>query len=190
MKDGDIPEGVTIGLSDGEADLEGVLRLQRENLEVTVGADEAASQGYVTVVHTREALAAMHAIAPSVVARGPSGEVVAYALVMPVECRPFVPILEPMFAKLAGLDLGGARVYIMGQVCVAKAWRGRGLFDALHDYLVSLRAGCGSHGRPARGLRPRGLVRRSFGYASAAAPGALARRLGPASPRSALQPTK
>lgn len=132
MKDGDIPEGVTIGLSDGEADLEGVLRLQRENLEVTVGADEAASQGYVTVVHTREALAAMHAIAPSVVARAPSGEVVAYALVMPVECRPFVPILEPMFAKLAGLDLGGARVYIMGQVCVAKAWRGLGLFDALY----------------------------------------------------------
>lgn len=126
-----IARAVSIGLSDGAADLDGILALQRQNLEASVGADEAAREGFVTVVHTREALAAMHALCPSIVARV-GKEVVGYALVMPLECRAFVPILEPMFDKLATLDLGGARAYIMGQVCIAKSQRGRGIFDSLY----------------------------------------------------------
>lgn len=123
-----------VALSDGAADLDGIMRLQRDNLEATLGTQEAEREGFVTVVHTREALQAMHALCPSVVAkRRDTGEVIAYALVMPVECRAFVPVLDEMFAKLATLDLGGARVYIMGQVCVAQGWRGRGIFEALYD---------------------------------------------------------
>jgi GNAT superfamily N-acetyltransferase len=139
----DMADAVTIGLANGESDLDGIIALQRANLEVTVGAESAARDGFVTVVHSREVLAAMHAICPSVVAKV-GDEVVAYALVMPFECRPFVPILEPMFALLETLDLAPsaevpprpiARVpsYVMGQVCVAPAHRGTGLFDALYE---------------------------------------------------------
>lgn len=123
-----------IALSDGDRDLDGIMRLQRDNLEATLGTEAAEREGFVTVVHTREALTAMHSLCPSVVARRrDTGEVLAYAIVMPVECRAFVPVLDEMFAKLATLDLGGARVYIMGQVCIARLWRGRGIFEALYD---------------------------------------------------------
>lgn len=125
-------DGVNIGFSNGTTDLDGIIALQRANLETTVGPDEARREGYVTVVHTREALEAMHALCPSIVAR--AGDlVVGYALVMPVECRAFVPILEPMFEQLAGLEaLRDKRYYVMGQVCIARPHRGRGLFDALY----------------------------------------------------------
>lgn len=121
----------SVGLADGGADLDGILALQRANLESSLAPDEAAREGYVTVVHTRAALEAMHAIQPSIVARV-GHELVGYALVMPVECRPLVPILEPMFAKLAELNIDIRRTYIMGQVCIAKPWRGTGLFDAMY----------------------------------------------------------
>lgn len=123
-----------VALSDGDGDLDGIMRLQRANLEATLGTEAALRDGFVTVVHTREALAAMHALAPSVVVKDKgSGEVIAYAIVMPVECRAFVPVLDEMFEKLGQLDLGGARIYIMGQICIAREWRGQGIFEALYD---------------------------------------------------------
>jgi len=60
-------------------------------------------------------------------------ELAGYALVMPVEFRSFVPVLDPMFRRLdANARLEGRRYYVMGQVCVAKPYRGRGVFSALY----------------------------------------------------------
>lgn len=129
--------GVEVGLADGAGDLDGILRLQRANLEATVGGDVAARDGFVTVVHTRAILDQMHAHAPSIVARA-GGDVVGYALAMALECRPLVPVLEPMFRMFETLEHEGRpllshRIYVMGQVCIAESHRGRGLFDALYD---------------------------------------------------------
>lgn len=126
---------VTVGLSDGAGDLDGILALQRQNLEATVGSEVALRDGFVTVRHTREDLQAMHTIAPSVVAKA-GDTLVGYALTMPLACGPIVPVLAPLFDKIGELApaLGVAldRVYVMGQVCVAEAHRGRGVFDALY----------------------------------------------------------
>ena len=115
-------------------DLQRILALQRENLARNVDAEEARAQGFVTVEHTLEILERMHAMQPSIVAvddeAGGDASLAGYALVMPVECRTFVPILEPMFARLDAL--GTERYYVMGQVCVARPFRGRGVFDALY----------------------------------------------------------
>ena len=114
-----------------ERELEQILELQRENLARNLTPAQIASQGFVTVEHTLEVLRRMHAIAPSIVAR--EGEALAgYALVMPIECRSFVPILEPMFRRLEALGLFRERFYVMGQICVARQWRGQGVFDALY----------------------------------------------------------
>ncbi len=128
--------GVTIGQSNGAEDLEGILQLQRANLRGRVDAATSRSQGFVTVEHDLPTLHRMHAMAPSIVARR-AGEVVGYALVMPLEARRDVPVLEPMFALFEGLSfadrpLGAYRYYVMGQVCVAEAVRGQGVFDALY----------------------------------------------------------
>ncbi|HSI05486.1 MAG: N-acetyltransferase family protein [Myxococcota bacterium] len=128
--------GVTIGESDGDSDLHGILRLQRANLRGRVDADTARAQGFVTVEHDLATLERMHAMAPSIVAKH-QDEVVGYALVMPLGARRDVPVLEPMFAlfdrlSFAGRPLTAYRYYVMGQVCVAEAARGQGVFDALY----------------------------------------------------------
>lgn len=107
-------------------DLELILELQRRNREPTV-------DGFVTVSHTLPILRAMHELMPSLIVRGEEGGLAGYALAMAREARSMLPILAPMFARLEDLDaLRGRRWYVMGQVCVDEAWRGRGVFDALY----------------------------------------------------------
>ncbi|HVZ32297.1 MAG TPA: GNAT family N-acetyltransferase [Polyangiaceae bacterium] len=125
-----------IGLVSRPEQLTGILDLQRENLEPALSRADAASQGFVTVVHSRHVLERLHALAPSVIAcAGP--RVVGYALVMLREARHDVPLLEPLFQLLEGVHFRGVplaqrRYYLMGQVCVAREYRGRGVFDALY----------------------------------------------------------
>ncbi len=110
----------------GDRDLELILALQRRNREPTV-------DGFVTVPHTLPILQAMHGLMPSLIVRGEEGGLAGYALAMAREAQSLLPILAPMFARLEGLAaLRGERWYVMGQVCVDAAWRGRGVFDALY----------------------------------------------------------
>jgi GNAT superfamily N-acetyltransferase len=115
-----------------EREMEQILELQRANLPRNLTERERAESGFVTVEHTLDVLRKMHGIAPSIVAK--DGEVLAgYALVMPVECREFVPVLRPMFERLdANPRLAGRRYYVMGQICVARPYRGQGVFDRLY----------------------------------------------------------
>ncbi|MGZ6124473.1 MAG: GNAT family N-acetyltransferase [Myxococcales bacterium] len=122
---------VEAGPVQNERELERILELQRKNLARSLGPEEIAAQGFVTVEHTLDVLRRMHAIAPSIVARD-GEELAGYALVMPAECRAFVPILAPMFQRLESLRLFRERFYVMGQICVAHAWRGKGVFDLLY----------------------------------------------------------
>lgn len=115
----------TTGLATSDRDLAGILALQRASRAVT-------PDGFVTVEHTLAILQAMHALAPSVVARDAAGEVVGYALAMPRETATLLPILAPMFAQLDALPIAAARYYVMGQIAVAPAHRGTGVFDALY----------------------------------------------------------
>lgn len=120
-----------VGLAESDRDLEGILALQRESRAPT-------ADGFVTVQHTLDTLRGMHAIAPSIVARDGDGRVVGYALVMPHETRALVPILAPMFEMIERLPTGAFSVarpprwYVMGQVAVAPAHRGTGVFDAMY----------------------------------------------------------
>lgn len=116
-------------------ELEQILALQRANHAVNLTPEEVASQGFVTVSHDLPLLQKMHAIAPSIVAiddsvEGPERPLAGYALVMDPQCRPWIPVLIPMFERLD--RLGVTDYYIMGQICVAKPYRGQGVFDAMY----------------------------------------------------------
>jgi len=122
---------VEAGPVGNERELQQILDLQQANLARNLSPEQISEQGFVTVEHTLDLLRRMHAIAPSIVAR--EGESLAgYALVMPVECRSFIPMLEPMFARLEQLGMMRQRFYVMGQICVAAPWRGQGVFDLLY----------------------------------------------------------
>lgn len=120
----------------GRGDLEDIVALQRANHRDHVPADVARAQGFVTAAHTVAMLEAMHALAPSVIARA-GAELAGYALVMPVEARAIVPILDPMFRVLEtltwrGRPLAEQAYYVMGQICVAEAYRGQGVVPAMY----------------------------------------------------------
>jgi GNAT superfamily N-acetyltransferase len=117
-------------------DLRAIFALQRENLISALTPDQAAREGFVTVSHTLDDLRAMHALAPSLIVRdGPA--LAGYALTMPLACQDLIPILRPMFRQFGSITHRGRplldhRLYVMGQICVAPAHRGRGVFATLY----------------------------------------------------------
>jgi len=125
-------------LANSTDELKQILQLQKENLRQYVTEAEMKSQGFVTLHHDLNALQRMHELGPSVIIKD-QDRVVAYALTMFRECRELTPDLEPMFALLDQLSwsnkpLNDYRFYVMGQVCIARDYRGQGLFDELFSH--------------------------------------------------------
>ena len=119
-------------------ELRQILQLQQQNLIGNIDDAEIQSQGFVTLHHDLATLEQMHQLAPSVIIKDDS-KVVAYALTMRQECRRLMPDLEPMFALFDQLSwnntlLTSLRFYVMGQVCIAKNYRGQGLFEQLYKH--------------------------------------------------------
>jgi GNAT superfamily N-acetyltransferase len=119
-------------------ELQQISQLQKENHIQNIDDTEMRSQGFVTMHHDLTTLEQMHGLAPSVIIKDDS-RVVAYALTMLLECRQLMPDLEPMFALFDKLSwenksLTSFRFYVMGQVCIAKQYRGQGLFEQLYEH--------------------------------------------------------
>jgi ribosomal protein S18 acetylase RimI-like enzyme len=114
-----------------------ILDLQEKNLASSLSADTMERQGFLTVRHDPAVLEHMNEAAPAVIAKN-GDQLAGYALVMPREFAADVPILQPMFEMLDGLVWNGItlrnnpRWFVMGQICVAEAYRGMGVFDGLY----------------------------------------------------------
>ena len=121
-----------------DQDLQGILDLQQKNLIKAISEEEFKQQGFVTVEHDFEVLKKMNSPYPHVIAK--SGEkVVGYALTMLKETRDFVPVLDPMFGQIDDLSYEGrllkhSKYLTMGQICIAKEFRGQGIFYQLYDF--------------------------------------------------------
>lgn len=116
-----------------------ILQLQKRNLAHVLSAEEVISQGFVTVSHTLEILRRMHSRSPSLVAVSDQ-HVIGYALVMTDAHRSELPVLEPMFRLLGELEYDNTMIsrynyFVMGQVCIEKSFRGKGVFDRLYHGL-------------------------------------------------------
>lgn len=126
----------------GDRELEQILALQARNVEEALRPDEVAAEGFVTVRHDLDLLRDMNRAEAHVVAL--DGErVVGYALVMLPAFRERLPILEPMFERLARLEHRGrpvdaCRIFVMGQVCVDREYRGRGVLDGMYGAMRAL----------------------------------------------------
>lgn len=124
------------GPSTTDAHLEQIMALQKANLPKNISIQEAREQGFVTVDHDMETLRDMNA--PYHHSTAWAGEELAgYALVMETRFRDRIPVLIPMFELLDGIPWRGKpleewRYFVMGQVCVAKPYRGQGIFQGLY----------------------------------------------------------
>lgn len=125
-------------------ELQEILQLQQQNLLSNISTDEMSQHGFLTVQHTFETLSYMQQLAPQIIIKD-HNKVLAYALVMLQECRLLIPTLEPMYRVFDNLTINGRPLnsyhfYVMGQICIDKDYRGKGLFEGLyrhHRYLYS-----------------------------------------------------
>lgn len=119
-------------------DLKGILALQKQNLATALPDEEKQSQGFVTVVHSLDDLERLNNIEKHVIAK--EGEsVMAYLLAMTEASKEDIPVLRPMFAvfeelSFAGKPLSHFRYIVVGQVCVDKRYRGKGVLDNCYAF--------------------------------------------------------
>jgi hypothetical protein len=124
------------GVTKSVEDLHQILWLQERNLKQNLSQDEKDSEGFVTMRFTIEMLTNLHNVAPSVVVRN-GDTIIAYAIVLLKEGRHYYPDLETMFLHLETIEwdgklLAGYRYYVMGQICIDKAYRGGNVFSILY----------------------------------------------------------
>jgi len=128
---------IHIKTAETKEEIQGILSLQEQNFKINLTPNEIEREGFVTVNHDLETLQLMNSYEPQIIAVE-HGIVVGYALVMTRQLEDKIPVLQPMFQKLNELSfesklISKSRFYIMGQVCIAKAYRGKGLFAELYN---------------------------------------------------------
>lgn len=112
----------------------------RSNLSQQVQEEE----GFVSWLYPVSLLQQMHSIAPGIIVKDDE-TVVGYALVTPIEASSFHPDLKILIDNLEMIDyknklLSSYSYYVMGQVCIDKEYRGKGIFNMLfqkHKQLYS-----------------------------------------------------
>lgn len=118
-------------------ELKGILTLQKANLIENLSSNLKEEQGFVTVKHDLKTLELMNEHAKQIIAVE-NDEVIGYALVMMKELRDLVPVLIPFFNMLEKIEfndkaLVNSSFYVMGQICVAKNYRGQGIVKLLYQ---------------------------------------------------------
>lgn len=119
-------------------ELAGIQKLQQENLRKQLGKEEAASEGFVTAEYSLAFLESMHRASPSIIAKD-GDAVVGYALVALPSIREQHDLLADLFDVIdkktyQNLLLKDARYVVVGQLCVAKQYRGLGLVYQMYAH--------------------------------------------------------
>ena len=125
--------------ADSLKELEQILELQVQNLPDSLTREEREQQGFVTVRHDLELLKKMNDVCGHVIAKDGS-QLAGYALSMHPEFSNSIPVLKPMFKRLEKLLPDTCRYLVMGQVCVSRAYRSRGIFRGLYQNMQQLLA--------------------------------------------------
>ncbi|HEV7620333.1 MAG TPA: GNAT family N-acetyltransferase [Flavisolibacter sp.] len=118
-------------------ELEQIHRLNQENLKQNLSIEELSGQGFVTWLYSMELLKKMNNLAPSVIVKD-NDKVVGYALVTLQECASFHKDLYTMMDHIKKLAFRNAPItsfdfYCMGQICIDKDYRGKGLVKMLYQ---------------------------------------------------------
>lgn len=119
------------------AELEEILELQRQNLRQNLGEQEQVKEGFVSLEHSFKVLKEMNNACAHCIAKK-NGKVVGFALSMLKNFKNDVPLLLPMFEKIEEVVKQGkfsSNYMVMGQICIAKTARSKGVFRGLYRYM-------------------------------------------------------
>lgn len=116
----------------------GIRDLQALNLKQNITAEEAIDQGFLTATYTIEYLEEMNAASPSIIAKD-GDKVVGYALVATKDIRKGHDLIEGLFDAIDACEYNGKSLedinyVVVGQLCVAKEYRGQDLVQKLYGH--------------------------------------------------------
>jgi len=120
--------------ADSRIELEQILQLQQANLPKNLTEAEIKAQGFLTVAHSLDLLEKMNSTFPHTLAVE-GGELAGYALSMHPKFAHEIELLKPMFAQIDTIVQNSYRYMVMGQICVAKPYRGKGVFRGLYHHM-------------------------------------------------------
>ena len=118
--------------ADSERELKQILALQKQNLPVNLPREDQQTQGFLTVKHSLYLLRSMNLAFPHTLAVHQQ-QVVGYALAMHPKFRARIALLRPMFAEIDKTLEDSSSYMVMGQICIAKLYRGKGVFRGLYE---------------------------------------------------------
>ena len=118
-----------------EEELKQILALQQSNLAKVIPEQEKQKEGFVTVSHSPELLQRMNDACPHTIAKH-KDKVVGYALSMHPKFGNEIVVLRPMFDEIKTMVPKEERFIVMGQICIAKAYRGQGIFRKLYEFML------------------------------------------------------
>jgi len=119
------------------SELKGIRKLQEDNLKKNLPGDEAETEGFVTAEYSIEFLKTLHEAGPSVIAKD-NDRVVGYALVAAKSVRHQHELLSDLFNCIDqityhGFVLKNVKYVVVGQLCIAKNYRGLGLVQQMYQ---------------------------------------------------------
>ncbi len=117
----------------------GILKLQKSNIEDALSPEEARKEGFVTVKHQMDDLNKICGPYGHTIAKD-GNTVIGYAITMLPDYSEKISVLKPMFDILHGLkwkenNLTNYEYIAMGQICIDKDYRGKGIFSGLYSYM-------------------------------------------------------
>lgn len=113
-------------------ELRQILELQHANIPSAISKDEKQQEGFVTVHHSFEVLKAMNDKCPHIIAKN-NQKVIGYTLCMLKEFKENIEVLKPMFKNIDKCLNQNKTYVVMGQVCIDKAFRKKGVFRRLYN---------------------------------------------------------
>tara|TARA_R110000868_G_scaffold124959_2_gene330037 strand:+ start:7499 stop:8035 length:537 start_codon:yes stop_codon:yes gene_type:complete len=113
-------------------ELEQIIALQQANLFKNVSEEEKLVEGFVTIEHSFDIINQMNAVCAHTIAKC-GAEVAGYALSMHPKFGDQIEVLEPLFDFLNKDILKDEKFMVMGQVCVSKHHRKKGVFRGLYE---------------------------------------------------------
>jgi ribosomal protein S18 acetylase RimI-like enzyme len=136
---------ISIKLVTDHSELQGIRNLQENNLLKNLSPSEAKTEGFVTAEYTLEFLETMHASRPSVIAKA-GDQVVGFAIVSLPSVRGYHGLLGELFNAIDKIKykdrlLKDTRYVVVGQLCVAKKYRGMGLVQQMYQHFKNSLSG-------------------------------------------------
>ena len=120
-----------------DEEINGIYRLHCQNHRNNLSADEMQQEGFVSATYDFDLLKKMNGLCPSIIAKVDK-EVVGYALVVTRDFYGNYELLDDLFNSIDLLSFNAECLkdvnYVMvGQLCVAKEYRGMGVVQQMYN---------------------------------------------------------